>query len=96
MSDDALECARACFRQAKQALEYLLGIVVACLIIDGLLLLSGVLRLLRVCGVYVRHYLPSLHPRPMVVFCRQHLRMGPVCLAHRLVSGFSPPAVTLF
>uniref|UniRef100_A0AAZ1XB64 Transmembrane protein 57a n=1 Tax=Oreochromis aureus TaxID=47969 RepID=A0AAZ1XB64_OREAU len=27
--------------------------------------------------------MPPLHPRPMAVFCCQHLRMGPVCLAHR-------------
>lgn len=49
------------------------------------LLCPGVLSVLRVCGVYVRHHLPSIHPRPMAVFRRQHLRMGPVCLAHRSV-----------
>lgn len=60
----------------------------AYLIIDCFLLHLGVLCVLRMCGVYVRHHLPSLHPCPMAVFRCQHLRMGPVRLAHRLVSGF--------
>lgn len=54
-------------------------------IYNSLSLYPGVLCVLRMCGIYVRHHLPSLHPCPMAVFCRQHLRMGPVCLAHRSV-----------
>lgn len=54
-------------------------------IYNSLFLYPGILCLLRMCGIYVRHHLPSLHPCPMAVFCRQHLRMGPVRLAHRSV-----------
>lgn len=54
-------------------------------IYNSLFLYPGILCVLRLCGIYVRHHLPSLHPCPMAVFCRQHLRMGPVCLAHRSV-----------
>lgn len=55
--------------------------------------LLGVLCVLCLCGVYIRHRMPPLHPRPMAVFRCQHLRVGPVCVAHRLVqvseaSGF--------
>lgn len=62
--------------------------VMACWIVCLFLLHLGVLCLLRMCGVHIRHHLPPLHPRPMVVFRCQHLRMGPVCLAHRLVQVF--------
>lgn len=60
------------------------GILIVCLF----LLHLGVLCLLRMCGIHLRHHLPPLHPRPMAVFRCQHLRMGPVCLAHRLVQVF--------
>ena len=69
-------------------LLYCCTAVKACLIVCLYLLRLGVLCLLRMCGVYVRHHLPPLHPRPMAVFRCQHLRMGPVCLAHRLVQVF--------
>ncbi|XP_028256565.1 macoilin-1 isoform X2 [Parambassis ranga] len=52
---------------------------------------SGVLRLLRMCGVYIRHHMPPLHPCPVAVFRCQHIRMGPVRLAHSI--GY--PVVTL-
>lgn len=55
----------------------------------SVLLHPGIFCLLCLCGVYIRHYLPPLHPCPMVVFRCQHLRMGPVCLAHRLVNSIS-------
>lgn len=48
-------------------------------------LFPGFLCVLCVCGIYIRHHLPSIHPRPMAVFRCQHLRVGPVCLAHRSV-----------
>lgn len=73
---------------SKQKPLYFCTIVMACLTVCLFLLHLGVLCILRMCGVYVRHHLPSLHPRPMAVFRCQHLRMGPVCLAHRLVQVF--------
>lgn len=54
----------------------------------------GILCLLCMCGVYIRHNLPALHSCPMAVFCSQHLRMGPVCLAHRL--GFNLSADSFY
>lgn len=73
---------------SKMKLLYVCTTVKAYLIVCLYLLRLGVLCLLRMCGVYVRHHLPPLHPRPMAVFRCQHLRMGPVCLAHRLVQVF--------
>lgn len=76
------------FMFSTQKPLYFCTVVLAYLIVCLFLLHLGVLCLLRMCGVYVRHHLPPLHPRPMVVFRCQHLRMGPVCLAHRLVQVF--------
>lgn len=47
-------------------------------------LCPGVLSLFCMCGVYIRHHLPPLHPRSMAVFRCQYLRLGPVRVAHRL------------
>lgn len=45
--------------------------------------LSGFLSVLCVCGVYIRHHMPALHPRAVAVLRCQHVRVGAVCLAHR-------------
>uniref|UniRef100_A0A8C4HVN3 Macoilin 1a n=1 Tax=Dicentrarchus labrax TaxID=13489 RepID=A0A8C4HVN3_DICLA len=73
---------------STQKLLYFCTVVTYLTVCLFLLLQLGVLCLLCMCGVYVRHHLPPLHPRPMAFFCCQHLRMGPVRLAHRLVQVF--------
>lgn len=72
-----VSCVHTCYSNPAQLL-------IVCLFHPHL----GVLCVLRMCGVYVGHHLPPLHPSPMAVFRCQHLRMGPVCLAHRLVQVF--------
>jgi hypothetical protein len=44
---------------------------------------TGLLSVLCVCGVYIGHYMPAFHPCAMAVLRRQHLRVGPVCVAYR-------------
>ena len=44
---------------------------------------TGLLSVLCVCGVYIGHYMPALHPCAMAVLRCQHLRVGPVCVAYR-------------
>lgn len=44
---------------------------------------TGLLSVLCVCGVYLGHHLPPLHPSAVAVLRCQHLRVGAVCVAHR-------------
>ena len=43
----------------------------------------GILSILHLHCHHVRHDLLSVHPGSLAVLCSQHLRLGPVCLAHR-------------
>lgn len=48
---------------------------------------SGLLCIFYLYCTYIRHDLLFFHPCALAVFCRQHLCLGAICLAHRYVKN---------
>lgn len=58
-----------------------------CLFIFLSLSLSGLLCIFYLYCTYIRHDLLLFHPCALAVFCRQHLCLGAIRLAHRYVEN---------
>ena len=54
----------------------------------------GILSIFHLHCHHVRHDLLSVHPGPLAVLCCQHIRLGPICMAHRYVNNSKSYFVT--